>query len=179
LIALHRNRAGTQKRGVLKMLVFWAVVALSKTKCPTWVLVENSGKSSSLGRVLPAGCPRLASVGFMPAGPRLAATGGKAILGSCLVPPPPGRARREASSCELLPPPGRARREASSCELLPPPGRARREASSCELLPPPGRARREAFGLRRLYAGGAKTSSYGGSRIAFPNRLGPLADSFL
>ena len=58
-------------------------------------------------------------------------------------------------------------------------GRARREASSCELLPPPGRARREAFGLRRLYAGGAKTSSYGGSRIAFPNRLGPLADSFL
>jgi len=31
---------------------------------------------------------------------------------------------------------------------------------SCLVLPPPGQARREALGLRRLYAGGAKTEGY-------------------
>ena len=37
------------------MLVFWAVVALSKTKCLTWGLAENKRKSSSVGGVLPTG----------------------------------------------------------------------------------------------------------------------------
>ena len=83
------------------MLVFWAAVALSRTKCLTWGLAENNWKSSSVGGVLPTGAVSivlglrrlyaggaktnsyvrlLASVGFMPAGPRLTATDGKAIL---------------------------------------------------------------------------------------------------
>jgi len=37
------------------MPVFWAVAALSKTKCLTWGLAENKRKSSSVGAVLPTG----------------------------------------------------------------------------------------------------------------------------
>ncbi len=103
------------------MLVFWAAVALSKTKCPVWGLVENKRKSSSVGGVLPTGAVSEKKAIALPI---VVARSSEAVRAPC------GFIRRGPAGYPL-------------------------------------------FGL---HSGQAQCEA---ARIAFPNRLGPLGDSFL